>query len=170
MRMVRIVLILAVALLMALPVMAQEKKKGKRGQRGFDVVQLWLRGVTLTDEQKPKVDALKKEYEPKLAEAGKKMDVRTDDQKKAAADAEKAALDAGKSRREAAADARAAVTLSDEQKAKRKEAGAAMQTLMTEMRGKVMDLLTAEQKEQVQKNIDEMKKGFGKKRGEKKDA
>ena len=162
MRIVRSLLVLAVALLMVCPALAQEKKGGKRGARGAgDLTAGMLRGVTLTDEQKTKVEGIKKEYGPKVAEAMKKADVRTDEQKKAAADAEKAARDAGKSRREIAAAARDAVKLTDEQKAKQKEARQAMMAVMKEVRGKVMDVLTQEQKDQVQKNLDEMKKGFG---------
>jgi Spy/CpxP family protein refolding chaperone len=165
MRLVRVSLIVAVALLMAGSVLAQEKKEGKRGPRGGgDPIQMLLRGITLTDEQKAKVDDIKKEYAPKLAEAFKKMDVRTDADKKAAADAEKAAKDAGKSRREIFAAGRDAVKLTDDQKKAQTDARQAMRTLGQEYRGKVMAILTPEQKEQVQKNLDEAKKARNKKK------
>jgi Spy/CpxP family protein refolding chaperone len=169
MRVVRVLLVLAVALLMVSPALAQEKKKGKRGGAGRDPLGMMLRGVTLDDAQKTKVDAIKKDYAPKLAEAAKKADVLTEAQKKARADALKAAQDAGKSRQEIGAAVREAVKLTDDQKKQQTEATQAMQALAKEMRGKVMEILTPEQKEQVNKNIEEMKKAFGG-RGKKKSA
>jgi Spy/CpxP family protein refolding chaperone len=171
MRVVRVVLILAVALLMALPVLAQEKKKreGKRGGPGFDPLAMMLRDLNLSDEQKAKVEDVKKEFGPKLAEVRKKMDgVFTEENKKDRAEAEKAAKDAGKSPREVAAAARDAVKLTDEQKTKLAEVRKTMEEVNKDMREKVMSILTPEQKEQVEKRIAEMKKrGEGKKREKK---
>jgi len=87
MRAVRMVLVLAVVLLMACPLLAQERKKkgeGKRGGPGADPLAMMLRDLNLTDEQKPKVQEVRKEFEPKLAEIRTKRDgVLTDEQKKA---------------------------------------------------------------------------------------
>jgi len=159
-------LILVVALLMVCPVLAQEKKKErKRGPRGFDPVQMMLRGLTLTDEQKAKVEDVKKEFAPKLAEAAKKADVLTPDQKKTRDEAQKKAKEEGKSEREIRAAGFAAVTLTGEQKAKRAEARKGMGTLIEQERAKIMEILTPEQKAEVEKRMAEMKKRFeGKKK------
>ena len=73
----------------------------------------------------------------------------TADQKKARDEAAKAAKDAGKSRKEVMEAGRAAMKLTDDQKAKladdRKESAA----LAKEVREKAMSILTADQKEQV---------------------
>ncbi len=161
MRVVRVALILVVALLMVCPVLAQEKKRERKGGRGgFDPVQMMLRGLTLTDEQKAKIEDVKKEFAPKVEEARKKMDVLTPDQKKAREEAVKKARDEGKSRGEIRAAAEAAVTLTDEQKAKRAEAGKGMRAVIEEERAKIMPILTPEQKAEVEKRMAEMKKRF----------
>jgi Spy/CpxP family protein refolding chaperone len=159
-------LILAVALLMVCPVLAQEKKRERKsGRGGFDPVQMMLRGLTLTDEQKAKVEDVKKEFAPKLEEARKKMDVLTPDQKKARDEAMKKAKEEGKSEREIRRAGFAAVTLTDEQKSKQAEAGKGMRALIEQERAKIMEILTPEQKAEVEKRMAEMKKRFeGKKK------
>ena len=104
-----------------------------------------LKGLTLTEEQKAKVDALRKEYEPKLNEA---MDsVLTADQKQASdTDAIKAAKDAGKTGPEVFKAAMAAVNFADEQKAKMKEA---VEPIGKEVREKIKAILTPKQQEQL---------------------
>ncbi len=126
---------------------------------------LLLQSLNLTDEQKAKVEDVKKEFAPKAAEIAKKRDaVFTEENKKARAEAEKAAKDAGKNPREVAQAVREAVKLTDEQKAKmaelRKEEGA----LMTQRMDKIKAILTAEQKEQLEKRIEEFKSKMGKKK------
>lgn len=63
MKIVRIVLALVVTALIAQTVVAQEKAAPKRGGRGpggqMDIFRL-PRGIELTDEQKTKIEALKK--------------------------------------------------------------------------------------------------------------
>ena len=166
MRVVRVALILAVALLMVCPVLAQEKKKErKRGPGGFDPVQRILRDLTLTDEQKAKIEDVKKEFAPKRDEARKKMDVLSPDQKKAREEAVKKAREEGKSRGEIRAAAEAAVTLSDKQKADRDEGMKCLRTVSEQMIAKIKEILTPEQKAEVEKRMAEMKKRFeGKKK------
>ena len=168
MRLLRVVLILVVALLIACPVMAQEKKKGRKGgPGGFDPLNRLLERLNLTDEQKPKVDAVKKEFAPKLADAQKKAaGIPTDDQKKAAAEAAKEAKSAGKTPRETFQAMEAAMNLSDEQKAKRTEVRKEIEGIQKERLEKIKDILTAEQKEQLDKALEELKKGGKKKRGQ----
>ena len=172
MRAVRYVLVLALVLAITAPLMAQEegRKKGQkrrpRAREGFTVVpRQMLEGLELTAEQKEKLKGLEKEYGPKLKEARAKMDsIITDEQKKARAEAMKAAKEAGKKGKELRQAVEAAVQLTDEQKAKMAEARKAMGPLQREVREKFMALLTPEQKEAIK---EKMKKGRpeGKKRG-----
>ena len=168
MRAARVVLILAVALLIACPVLAQEKKKRDRGPRGAggDVVAMMLAGLDLTAEQQEKVAAVRKECAPKLAEIQKQMeDIPTADQKKARDDAQKAAKEAGKPEREIRAAGREAMKLTDEQMSKMRETMKEMFPIQKEMRGKIMEILTPEQKEKVEKRMAEMRsKGEGRKK------
>jgi len=171
MRAVRVVLILAVALLIASSALAQEKKKreGRRGGPGGDPLAFLLRDLNLSDEQKAKIEDVRKEFGPKQAEAQKKREsILTDEQKKARDEAMKSARDAGKSRQEAFAAVQEAMKLTDEQKSKMADARKAAEEITKEMREKVMSILTPEQKEKVEKRIAEMKKrGEGKKREKK---
>ena len=170
MRAVRVVLMLAVVLAIALPALAQEKKeRRKRGGPGGDPFALLTRDLNLTDEQKAKVDDLRKELGPKFAELQKKREaIYTPEQKKARDEAMKAARDAGKSPREVFMAGREAVKLTDEQSAKMKEVQKEMGELEKTRMEKFTAILTPEQKEQFEKRIAEMKKrGEGKKREKK---
>jgi len=163
MRAMRVLLILAVALLLALPAMAAEKRKGgRRGRGGFDFVQRMLRDLTppLSDEQKAKVADVEKEFAPKLEEAMKKMDVLTPEQKKARDEAMKKARDEGKDRGEVRRAGMAAVTLTDEQKAKQTEARKCLRAIGEQELAKVKEILTPEQKAEVEKRMAERKKRF----------
>ena len=115
-------------------------------------------GLTLTAEQKAKMDELCKDLGPKLMTIMKKMDTLTPEQKKAQAEAMKAARDAGKKGKEAADAVAAALKLTDEQKAKQAEMRKEMAPLEKELREKVMAVLTSEQKEQLKKKAEGAKK------------
>jgi flagellar basal body-associated protein FliL len=85
-------------------------------------------------------------------EGMKKMQgILTDEQRKAQQEAMQAARQAGKSPMEANEAAQAAMKLTDEQKAKMAEARKEVGPAQSELRDKVMALLTQEQKEQLQK-------------------
>ncbi len=161
MKVLRVVLVLLVALVIACPVLAQEKRKGKRGapKPGFDPMARLLEGLNLTDEQKEKVAEVSKEFAPKVAELAKKrMGLLTEEQRKARAEAEKAAKEAGKSREEIARAAREAVTLTPEQKEKMAELAKEERELLNQRIEKIKAILNADQKEQLQKRLDEAKK------------
>ncbi len=167
MKVLRVVLVLLVALAIACPVLAQEKKKGKKGapKPGFDPTARLLEGLNLTDEQRAKVAEINKEFAPKVAELAKKrLEVLTEDQKKARADAEKAAKEAGKSREEVAKAAREAVTLTPDQKQNMSEIAKEERELFNQRIEKIKAVLNDDQKEQLQKRLDEAKKGGKKKR------
>jgi Spy/CpxP family protein refolding chaperone len=161
MRAVRYVLVLALVLAITAPLMAQQKgrKKGQKrrpaAREGFTVVpRHLLEGLELTAEQKEKVEALNKEYGPKLKEARAKMDgIVTDEQRKARMQAIKGAKEAGKKGKELRKAVEAAVQLTDEQKAQMAEVKKAMGPLQREIREKFMALLTPEQKEAIKEKM-----------------
>jgi len=160
---------LAVVLALALPALAQEKEKKKRGGPRGDWFTMVARDLNLTDEQKAKVDDLRKELGPKFAEIQKKREgVLTDENKKARDEAVKAARDAGKSPEEAYRAGRNAVKLTDEQIAKMKEIQKEAGALEKDRLEKFKAVLTPEQKEQLEKRMAEMKKRFEGKKREKK--
>ncbi len=152
MKTVRTVLVLVVVLLIANTAGAAKKKKDVSKDAGipyFQQIDRTLKPVTLTDEQKSKLEDLKKEYGPKLKEAYAKQDVLTPEQKKARDNARKAAKADGKKGEDVKAAGDAAVTLTDDQKKQEKEAHKQLHAVQKELHGKVMDLLTAEQKAQI---------------------
>lgn len=157
MRSARVVLTLAVALLMASPLLAGPKKGGEKKEKkapqcpAAQRIEKMVAGLTLADDQKAKIGEIGKEFGPKLAEVMKKMDVLTPEQKKAKADAAKAAKAAGKKGKEAQAAIDAAVNLTEEQKAKIAEAKKEMAPLEKDLCEKVTAVLTPEQKEQLKK-------------------
>jgi Spy/CpxP family protein refolding chaperone len=108
------------------------------------------KGVELTTDQKAKLDALSKEFGPKLAACRKEASgIITKDQKKARAAAFKAAKAAGKEGKELRAAAEAAFNVSEDQKTKLAECKKAMGTLQKEVRAKMVSILTKEQKAQL---------------------
>jgi len=139
MRTVRVLLILAAAVLIARPLFAQDQPKehkaprGDREARGGDFLG-FLRDLNLTDEQKTKAKEIAAKYG--------RDSVLTDEQKKARKEAVEAAKKDGKTGRDLMKAARDAVKLTDEQKAKAKENG---KTLMEELK----KILTDEQKEKL---------------------
>ena len=124
------------------PVMAADKKK-KKAPTAVKVP----KGIELTADQKTKVDALNKEFGPKLAECRKKAaGIITADQKKARTEAVKKAKADGKKGKEVQAVANAAVAITDDQKAQQAETKKAMGALNKEIRTQFAALLTDEQK------------------------
>jgi methionine-rich copper-binding protein CopC len=129
-----------------------EAKKGKKKVEpgaNSQVFQL-PKEVTLTAEQQAKLDALKKEHGPKIAELQKKIDellsaeqiqARKDAQAKAKADMLK-----GKAAQEAVL---AALKLTPEQKTKWDTAQKEMQAYQGKVREKVAEFLTDEQKAKI---------------------
>lgn len=108
--------------------------------------------ITLTAEQQTKVDELKKEYGDKLKTlAAARDEILSKDQRKARGDAQKAAKDAGKKGKDAAAAVDEATKWTDGQKEKFSKADAEFQALGAEIKGKVLALLTEEQKAKLPK-------------------
>jgi Spy/CpxP family protein refolding chaperone len=108
--------------------------------------------ITLTEDQKTKLAAINKEYSPKFVALAKKgNDILTKEQKMARREAMKEAKEAGKKQKEVQAAVTEAMKLSDEQKKKLDEVKAETTKLRTEMEGKVVALLTPEQKAELPK-------------------
>ena len=111
-----------------------------------------LKGLNPTDDQKAKVKELRKEYRPKFKAAADS--VLTTDQKQAREDAIKAAKAEGKKGRDVWQAVRQAVKLTDEQKAKLKEA---VKPLHKELHEKIVALLTPEQQAQLKQRCEKRK-------------
>jgi len=171
MRTVRTVVVLALALLIAYPLLAGEAEKKGKGEKkppacpAAQRVEGIVKTLTLTDEQNTKLDAIKKEFGPKLMEAMKKVaDILTPEQKKARAEATKKAQEAGKKGKDLWQAVDAAVVLTDEQKPKMSEAKKEVDSLGKELHDKVMSVLTEEQRAKLKKPQEGKKpKGEGKK-------
>lgn len=107
--------------------------------------------VSLTDDQKPKLEAINKEFLPKFQALSKKgNDLLTKEQKQARRAAQKAGKDAGKKQKEITADVQAAMKLTAEQKKSLDEVKAETTKLKSDMETKVLALLTDDQKAQVE--------------------
>ncbi|GIX05205.1 MAG: hypothetical protein KatS3mg114_1074 [Planctomycetaceae bacterium] len=134
-------------------VYAQAEKKGKKkdAQPGANhpVFQL-PRDVDLTPEQQAKLDALKKEWGPKVAEAQKKLDdILTPEQRQARKDAQARAKSEnlkGKAAQQAIEDA---MKLTADQRTKYQQAQAELQDLQAKIREKIAEMLTEEQRAKI---------------------
>jgi hypothetical protein len=143
-------LLLGVALLIALPIAAQEKKKknGAPGQIGN--IQKSLGKIELKEEQKKKIDGIFAEFTPKLQDASKKAG----DAPKRINEAKKKLQEEGKKGKDLNEAVKNAVTLSDDEKA----AVADLEKLNAELRSAVAAVLTDEQKEAAGFNKGKKKK------------
>jgi len=126
----------------AAPAVAADKKK-KKAPTAVKVPKT----VELTADQKTKLDALNKEFGPKLAELRKKQaSIITADQKKARAEATKKAKADGKKGKELRNVVNAAFAITADQKAQQAETKKAMGALQKEIKTQFAALLTDEQK------------------------
>lgn len=126
---------------------AQDNDKGAK-KKGASPAAGLLKKVDdlsdLTAEQKEKIAAIKKEHEPKVAAAAKKVNESlTPEQRRARQEAQKAAKTSGKKGKEAQAEVLAAMKLTDEQKkaydAAQKELDDANSALRTALSGVLSD-------------------------------
>ena len=124
------------------PAMAADKKE-KKAPTAVKVP----KGIELTVDQQTKLDALNKEFGPKLVECRKKAaSIITADQKKARTEAMKKAKADGKKGKDLREAANAALAITADQKAKQAETKKAMGALNKEIRTQFAALLTDEQK------------------------
>ena len=132
----RMFLTLALALLITSPAFAAKKKAEKKpASPATQAVDTMTKSLTLTEDQKAKLDGIKKDFNSKLADAMKAADeLLTPEQKKARQEAGKAAKAAGKTGKEAHQAVDDAMKLTAEQKDKLAEAQKPVRTLQKELR------------------------------------
>lgn len=151
-------------LAIAVPLMAQEKAKGKReGQKraGAKARQQapvlparLLEGVELSDEQKAKLEEIAKEIKAPVMEARKAMnDLLTDEQKDARKKAMAEAKKAGKKPQEVQKTVQAALKLTEEQQEKMAKLKVGQAEVQKKMREKIMAVLTPEQRKAVEEKM-----------------
>ena len=127
------------------PAVAADKKK-KKAPTAVKVP----KSIELTADQKTKLDALNKEFGPKLAECKAKANsIITADQKKAKAEAMKKAKADGKKGKELRDAVNAAVAITADQKAQQAECKKATSALQKQIRTQFAALLTDEQKAKI---------------------
>ena len=144
--------VLALAVLVVSPLWAAEDGKKKKDNDSKAVARSFElpAAITLTDEQKGKLEEVKKEFEPKVKEVVKKQnEILTAEQRKARADAAKTAKAAGKKGKELQAELTAAMNLTEEQKKKQEEVGKELKDLNAQIREKISTFLTDDQKAQL---------------------
>lgn len=153
---VRTLVVGGLVLMVGTLALAAEGKKARPTRpegRRFDPF-AWINRLNLSEEQKGKVEALRKEYEPKLAEGQAKLDsILTPEQKKAQEEAIAKAKEAGKTGRELFEAGRNAVQLTEEQQKQMKEVRTHIAELQRQIREKIMGLLTDEQKAELRKRF-----------------
>ena len=143
-------LTLALACSLVLAADKAEKKPEKKPASPAAAVFAVPKKVTLTAEQQTKVDELRKDLEPKLAEAMQKLDsILTAEQKAARETAARDAKAAGKKGKELSEALNAAVKLTDEQKAQMDTSRKEVAELTKKAKTALMELLTDEQKAEL---------------------
>jgi len=154
MKFVCTVVALAVSLGMVSNLMAADGPRRGPGGGQFNLIDMIVRGLELTDAQKAKIEDLKKTEGPKLREAMEKArDILSEDQRTAQREAMSAAREAGKTPEEAREAGLKAAKPTDEQKKKLDE----VQAVQKAVREKVEAVLTPEQKEQAKKRAAEFR-------------
>jgi Spy/CpxP family protein refolding chaperone len=144
--------IVSLVAILAAPLAAQEKQKKaqqKGGKRDATAQTLaFLDKVELTAEQKTKIDDLKAQHGPKIAEAQKNVNaILTPEAKKQVAAARKQAQADGKKGKDLQAAVQAALKLSPEDAAKHEKAQADLRQANQALRNAVIAVLTPEQVE-----------------------
>jgi len=149
-------LVLTLAVLIATPALAADKKK--KGRKAPIAVKV-PKGIELTADQKKEVAAINKEFGPKLAEVQKKIrSVITPEQRKARSAASKKAKADGLKGKAARAEVQAALNLTDDQKTEMKDLNKERQGVLKAARAKFVELLTDEQKAKLPKKKGKKKK------------
>lgn len=144
-----------IALLILVPALRAADEPKKVPAKPSDAAFRFPKQVQLTDEQKTKLEELKKEYAPKLDALDARIaPILTPERQKVAKDARKKATDEGKKGKDVQEAVAAALNLPAEEQAKLKEATAERGKLMKEINAKKMELLTDEQKAQLKKPKD----------------
>jgi Spy/CpxP family protein refolding chaperone len=158
MRIERIILATVVALLIAIPAMAQDKPKRKpvklspTAQAMMRMAKLWetLKQLDLSAEQEEKLKEIRDETAPKMKPIMDKMGaIVTEEQKKAFEEAAKKAREEGKKGRDFFLAVQSAAELTDEQKEKLNKVVPEIRDVHRQMMKSIMGMLTPEQKEKM---------------------
>ena len=163
-RFMQAVLFLVVVALISAPLLAEGPADGKAKPKEKPVPGVFRlpKQITPTAEQQAKLDALVAQYRPKLDELDKQADaVFTAEQKAARDAARKAAHAEGVKGRQAKERVDAAVQLGDDQKARLADLEKAEKKIEEEIKGQIAGLLTAEQKQTLEKPKKEHEKKEG---------
>jgi peptidyl-tRNA hydrolase len=92
---------------------AKEQKKSKKKGRDRDTIAKMVENIDLTADQQVKLEEVKREFQPKLADIAKRRGaIMTDDRRAKEKELRKAAKDAGKSGKEIRAEIATALALS----------------------------------------------------------
>lgn len=129
------------------------EKKAKKGKKNDPTAQFYQvpKEVTLSEEQKASLAKIKEEYKAKVDETIKaRSELLTKEQQKAMADARKAAQAEGKKGKELQAAVQAAGGLDADKQAKLQELNKKSTDLKKEINGKILALLTPEQKAKIE--------------------
>ncbi len=165
----KVLLMLALVALIAAPVLAKDgkKKHSAKGKHGGMIAQLSkkLEALDLTKDQVEKLKQLKEKFGPELAELQAKAKP-TAEQREAMKEAKQKADAAGKKGKELRQAIQAAMNLTPEQTAARKE----MQEIMRTIKKEIGALLTPEQKEKAHLGHGPKRGGKKGKRGKKKNG
>ncbi|MGO9108115.1 MAG: Spy/CpxP family protein refolding chaperone [Thermoguttaceae bacterium] len=166
MKSMTIATVTTIAVLIAAVATAAEESKPKakgKGPRLSPIAQTMLRidriksaveGLDLSDDQKEKLGKVRDDFEAKRQAIHEKLaEVLTEDQKQVAKDAMESAKQSGKKGRGFYQSLEASLKLTDEQKQKMEPIGKELQTLVDDAMKQVMEVLTPEQKETLQKKI-----------------
>jgi len=152
----RVLLVAGLVLAMGELLLAAEGKRSRGPRPGggppefnrmMDPLAIVNRIPNLSDDQKQKIENLRKEYEPKLSEFREKIEgVFTPEQKKAREEAIQKAKEQGKTGRELFEAIRTAFQMTEDQQNKMKELRTQMMQLTREIRDKLEEILTDEQR------------------------
>jgi len=138
---------------------AKEQKKGKKRDRDRDVVAKMVENIDLTADQQVKVEEVKREFQPKLADLAKRRRaIMTEDRRAKEKELRKAAKESGKKGKEVRAELEAALGLSPAER----EQMATIEREERQLRGEIISRIRAflndEQKAKLPEQRREKKK------------
>jgi Spy/CpxP family protein refolding chaperone len=181
MRTARILLVVTVALLIAVPAMAAQEKKKKKARPAklsptaqvfvrMDRLRTALEEMDLTAEQQEKRKQIREEHGAKMKEVLDKMgDILTEEQKDAAKASAGEAKEAGKKGRAFFVAVEASIKITDEQKEKLDKLAPEFAAYQQKLAKAVRGVLTPEQRKELQEKLRPKRKKKGKP-AEKKEA
>ena len=164
----RVVLLLAIAAMLTAPMAAQENEKKKKRNKGKrqpqNPVMAMLKQIELSDDQKPQIEEIAKEFGPKLMALQKKnTEILTEEQVKARREVQAELRKKGTKGREAQKAVTDALKLTAEQKSQMESVQKERRALQQQVVAKLNEVLTDDQKAKVPA----LKRGKGRKTSDK---